>query len=87
MSVPPEEIPQNYVVPQSERAIPEEAAKSERVPTLCLMIDNYDSFTWNLYQYLCELGANMLVKRNDEITIEEIEVRLICHNTSLRSIN
>ena len=37
-----------------------------------LLIDNYDSFTWNLAQYLGELGAPPLVKRNDEITVEEI---------------
>jgi anthranilate synthase/aminodeoxychorismate synthase-like glutamine amidotransferase len=37
-----------------------------------LLIDNYDSFTWNLAQYFGELGAPPLVKRNDEITLEEI---------------
>jgi para-aminobenzoate synthetase component 2 len=37
------------------------------------MIDNYDSFTFNLVQYLGELGEELLVKRNDEITISEIE--------------
>ena len=36
-----------------------------------LLIDNYDSFTYNLYQFLAELGAEVIVKRNDEITIEE----------------
>jgi len=36
-----------------------------------LLIDNYDSFTYNLYQYLCELGARVTVKRNDAITVEE----------------
>ena len=41
---------------------------------MILLIDNYDSFTYNLYQYLCELGADVKVVRNDEITIEEIEV-------------
>ena len=34
-----------------------------------LMIDNYDSFTFNLVQYLGELGANVIVKRNDAIDI------------------
>jgi anthranilate synthase/aminodeoxychorismate synthase-like glutamine amidotransferase len=38
-----------------------------------LMIDNYDSFTYNLVQYLSELGAEVIVFRNDKITIEEIE--------------
>ncbi|MCM3620597.1 aminodeoxychorismate/anthranilate synthase component II [Sutcliffiella horikoshii] len=41
---------------------------------MILMIDNYDSFTYNLVQYLGELGEELVVKRNDEITIEEIEV-------------
>ncbi len=39
---------------------------------MLLVIDNYDSFTYNLVQYFGELGAEMLVKRNDEITIDEI---------------
>lgn len=39
---------------------------------MILLIDNYDSFTYNLYQYLCELGADVKVVRNDEITIEEV---------------
>ena len=39
---------------------------------MILLIDNYDSFTYNLYQYLCELGADVQVYRNDETTIEEI---------------
>jgi anthranilate synthase component 2 len=36
-----------------------------------LLIDNYDSFTYNLYQYLCELGADVRVVRNDAITVPE----------------
>ncbi|MCC7103920.1 MAG: aminodeoxychorismate/anthranilate synthase component II [Chloroflexi bacterium] len=36
-----------------------------------LLIDNYDSFTYNLYQYLCELGAEVVVRRNDAITADE----------------
>ena len=39
---------------------------------MLLMIDNYDSFTYNLYQYLCELGAEVEVVRNDKISLEEI---------------
>lgn len=39
---------------------------------MLLLIDNYDSFTWNLYQYFCELGAEVVVKRNDEITLAQI---------------
>jgi len=40
---------------------------------MLLMIDNYDSFTYNLVQYLGELGEEVLTVRNDQITIEEIE--------------
>ncbi|MFU1721488.1 aminodeoxychorismate/anthranilate synthase component II [Bacillus velezensis] len=40
---------------------------------MILMIDNYDSFTYNLVQYLGELGEELIVRRNDEITIEQIE--------------
>ena len=40
---------------------------------MLLMIDNYDSFTYNVVQYLGELGADVQVYRNDEITVEEIE--------------
>ena len=39
---------------------------------MLLIIDNYDSFTYNLVQYFGELGAEILVKRNDEISLEEI---------------
>jgi anthranilate/para-aminobenzoate synthase component II len=39
-----------------------------------LIIDNYDSFTWNVYADVATLGGNPLVRRNDKITIEEIEV-------------
>lgn len=41
---------------------------------MILLIDNYDSFTWNLYQYFCELGADVLVRRNDELTLAQINV-------------
>ena len=40
---------------------------------MILMIDNYDSFTYNLVQYLGELGANLVVHRNDKITLDQIE--------------
>jgi len=43
------------------------------VRKMILMIDNYDSFTYNLVQYLGQLGEELIVKRNDEITIKEIE--------------
>ncbi len=47
-------------------ALPEELAK----PIDILMIDNFDSFTWNLYQSLCLLGADVTVIRNDAIPVE-----------------
>ncbi len=40
---------------------------------MLLLIDNYDSFTYNLYQYFCELGAEVLVRRNDELQLADIE--------------
>ena len=39
---------------------------------MILLIDNYDSFTYNLYQYLCELGAEVHVERNDQISLDKI---------------
>ena len=39
---------------------------------MLLLIDNYDSFTYNLYQYLCELGEDVKVVRNDKLTLEDI---------------
>ncbi|HEX5690305.1 MAG TPA: aminodeoxychorismate/anthranilate synthase component II [Roseiflexaceae bacterium] len=39
---------------------------------MLLLLDNYDSFTYNLYQYLCELGADVLVKRNDELGVGDV---------------
>ncbi|MCE9662690.1 aminodeoxychorismate/anthranilate synthase component II [Halomonas sp. M5N1S17] len=44
-----------------------------------LMIDNYDSFTFNVVQYLGELGANVVTHRNDTITLEEIEALAPSH--------
>jgi len=40
---------------------------------MLLLLDNYDSFTYNLYQYLSELGAEIEVRRNDQVTLDEIE--------------
>lgn len=40
---------------------------------MLLMIDNYDSFTYNLVQYLGELGEEVVVRRNDEVTLDEVE--------------
>lgn len=46
---------------------------------MLLLIDNYDSFTWNLYQYFCELGAQVRVVRNDAITLAEMETLPLTH--------
>ena len=46
---------------------------------MIVVIDNYDSFTWNLAQYLGELGAEVAVFRNDEISIQEIEKKHPSH--------
>jgi anthranilate synthase/aminodeoxychorismate synthase-like glutamine amidotransferase len=46
--------------------------KTENCPVI-FVLDNYDSFTYNLVQYLGELGATVVVRRNDEVTVEEIE--------------
>ncbi|CAM4290889.1 aminodeoxychorismate/anthranilate synthase component II [Vibrio agarivorans] len=46
---------------------------------MLLIIDNYDSFTFNLYQYFCELGAEVKVVRNDEISLEGIEALAPSH--------
>jgi anthranilate synthase component II len=40
--------------------------------TMILLLDNYDSFTYNLYQYLSELGAQVVVKRNDEVSVAQV---------------
>ena len=40
---------------------------------MILMLDNYDSFTYNLVQYLGELGADVAVHRNDQITVDDIK--------------
>ena len=44
-----------------------------RLLSMILVIDNYDSFTYNLVQYLGELGAELSVRRNDKMTVAEIE--------------
>ena len=46
---------------------------------MIVMLDNYDSFTYNLVQYLCELGADVTVFRNDEISIQKIEAMQPSH--------
>jgi anthranilate synthase component II len=45
----------------------------KEVAVMILLIDNYDSFTYNLYQYLCELGASLEVRRNDSLSVDDVE--------------
>ncbi len=40
---------------------------------MVFVLDNYDSFTWNLVQYMGELGAKLTVRRNDELTVDEVQ--------------
>jgi para-aminobenzoate synthetase component 2 len=46
---------------------------------MLLLLDNYDSFTWNLYQYFCELGAQVRVVRNDAISLAEMAALPLSH--------
>ncbi len=46
---------------------------NDNITQMIFLIDNYDSFTYNLYQYLCELGEKVVVRRNDGFRLEEIE--------------
>src|SRR5207245_706746 len=48
---------------------------SGRCAAMILVIDNYDSFTYNLVQYMGELGADLEVVRNDRITVEEVRAK------------
>jgi len=61
------------VLPAVSFNVPFNVLNSTGLANMLLMIDNYDSFTYNVVQYLGELGADVQVHRNDEITIEEIE--------------
>jgi para-aminobenzoate synthetase component 2 len=49
------------------------AARDQLDVTMLLVVDNYDSFTYNLVQYLGELGAEMQVVRNDDVSVDDIE--------------
>lgn len=53
---------------------PHQADPSPPIPTASnlILIDNYDSFTWNIYQYLVLAGATVTVYRNDKVTVEEV---------------
>lgn len=52
--------------------MPSRMASPLRTASNVVMIDNYDSFTWNVYQYLTLEGATVQVHRNDKITLEEL---------------
>jgi len=62
---------------------PPERASGRGVPVATpprvLLVDNYDSFVWNLYQYLGELGAEPVVRRHDAVTVEEAEAMAPTH--------
>ena len=49
------------------------AARSISSASNLILLDNYDSFTWNVYQYLVLEGASVTVYRNDEISVDELE--------------
>jgi anthranilate synthase/indole-3-glycerol phosphate synthase/phosphoribosylanthranilate isomerase len=53
---------------------PQQPVPREPIPTASnvILIDNYDSFTWNVYQYLVLEGANVTVYRNDEIDLDDL---------------
>lgn len=53
---------------------PQQPVARSPIPTASnvILIDNYDSFTWNVYQYLILEGATVTVYRNDEITLEQL---------------
>ena len=54
---------------------------------MILLIDNYDSFTWNLYQYFCELGADVLVRRNDALTLAQANCTITYNATVTNDVN
>ena len=67
-----------FQVPDSKfrkHRVQDQRPKSQDPRPMLLVIDNYDSFTYNLVQYLGELGETVEVYRNDEITIEQIEAK------------
>ena len=53
---------------------PRHPSPADPIPTAqnLILIDNYDSFTWNVYQYLVLEGASVTVVRNDEVTLDEL---------------
>ena len=55
-------------------SIPDRDALTNRFRDMILVIDNYDSFTYNLVQYLGELGEDVLVRRNDALTVDDVLV-------------
>ena len=52
---------------------PRSSATLKQVAPMVFVLDNYDSFTYNLVQYMGELGAEMTISRNDQLTVEQIE--------------
>ena len=54
-------------------AVEEMGTTLEQVVCMVFVLDNYDSFTYNLVQYMGELGAEMVIRRNDQLTVEQVE--------------
>ena len=59
------------IIPCTKAEPPARIAKAETKSQMLLLIDNYDSFTYNLVHYLGELGAEMEVHRNDALDVQE----------------
>jgi anthranilate synthase/aminodeoxychorismate synthase-like glutamine amidotransferase len=59
--------------PHGPRPLKRRPARCVKILAVVFVLDNYDSFTYNLVQYLGELGAKVEVRRNDQVTIEEVE--------------
>jgi len=64
----------NVGIPGSDGLSPRTRSLAAKLKlAMVFVLDNYDSFTYNLVQYLGELGAEVIVRRNDELTVEEVE--------------
>ena len=61
-----------FVSPRSQWAVRSPSLSYSQGFCMLLLIDNYDSFTWNLVQYFGALGQEVVVRRNDELSLEEI---------------
>lgn len=69
----PFELPCNCLLCSSPPPITHRKSPTTMTAKNVILVDNYDSFTWNVYEYLCQEGANVQVFRNDKISVAEIE--------------